>query len=712
MRRKFAIGLTLPFALISIPAAAQEATSQQETSVDGDATGGTEIIVTATKRAERVRDISGSVTAFDEAGLEAIGARSFSDYLTRTPGVVFNQTVPGNSAAIIRGVATTTGIAQAQGTTGYFINDVPLTDPFYSGGIPDIDTFDVDNVAVLRGPQGTLFGSSSMGGAINYKAASPSLYDIEAHVRGTVEKVRRGETGLGGNAMVNVPVILGLLAVRGVYGQRRIAGYIDNVGTGTTDSNRTTIDGGRFLATLEPLNGTSLNYLFLQQDQETQDAASTEPAVGDYAKRSLIPESFRYRTVVHNLRLDQELGFATLTATGTHHRKSFSGQQDYSGLAPALAPAAFLEPGTSRGETFEARLASPTGARFEYLVGIFNDFTRMSVINQLNAPAAEPIFGTPTLIDAEVKIRGRESAIFGEGTYRLTDQFKATLGGRLFRTRLSTETTQGGPLAGPTTTTTGEARESGFSPKASISWQPNGDMLVYALASKGFRFGGPNIARDPAFTIPSQFDSDSLWNYEIGARTSMMNGQLQLDGTLYWIDWNDIQVTQRSPSGFIFTANAGRARNRGFEASATYRPISALTLQGSVTYLDGELRRDFGSGSGLVPAGSQLPGASQWQVSDSITYAPAITRFSPTFAVSHRYVSSAPGELTPNPRRQGGYHLFDLRAGAKVSGVDVSIFVDNVGDRRGVSQASTGVRGPVEFIVKPRTVGLTMGYRL
>lgn len=102
-----------------------------------------DIVVTATKRAERVRDISGSVSAFDEKSLDALGAQSFSDYLTRTPGVVFNQAVPGNSAAIIRGVATTTQIAQAQGTTGYFIDDVPLTDPFYSAGIPDIDTFDV-----------------------------------------------------------------------------------------------------------------------------------------------------------------------------------------------------------------------------------------------------------------------------------------------------------------------------------------------------------------------------------------------------------------------------------------------------------------------------------------------------------------------------------------------------------------------------------------
>ncbi len=713
MKAVLGLGLAASASLFSTQASAQASAASPVAVEEADSTSdGGDIIVTATKRAERVRDISGSVSAFDEKALESIGARSYADYLTRTPGVVFNQTVPGNSAAIIRGVATTTGIAQAQGTTGYFINDVPLTDPFYSGGIPDIDTFDVDNVAVLRGPQGSLFGSSSMGGAINYQAARPDLNAFDAHVRAGIEEVRHGGTGLSGNAMLNVPVVRDVLAVRGVYGQRRIAGFVDNVGTGRRDTNRTSIGGGRILVTLAPAAGTTLNYLFLQQTQQTDDAGSTQPSVGRYAKSTRIAEPFRYRTTLHNLRLDQDVGFATLTATATRHLKRFSGQQDYSGLAPALAPAAFVEPGRSRGTTFEARLASPSGQRFEYLIGAFHDSTREQIVNQLNAPAAVPVFGTPTLIDALVRIRGKESAIFGEGTFRFTDTLKVTAGGRLFRTRLETTTTQGGPLSGPTTTTSGGSEQTGFSPKVSVTWQPDTDNLVYALASRGFRFGGPNIARDPAFAIPTQFNSDSLWNYEVGARTTQLDGRLQLDATLYWIDWNDIQVTQRSTSGFIYTANAGRARNRGFEASATFRPARALTVQGSLTYLDGELRRPFGSGAGLVPAGSALPGASRWQASDSITYAPINSHFAPTFALSHRYISSAPGELTPSPRRQGGYNIFDLRLGATIAGFGVSGFIENIGDTRGVSQAATGVRGPVEFLVRPRTIGITLDYRL
>jgi outer membrane receptor protein involved in Fe transport len=717
-RSTFRIALLIgTTALGSAPALAQQAPSSpsqdaQNAQDEQSQSGIPDIIVTATKRPESVRDISGSVSAFDESQLEALGANSLEDYLSRTPGVVFNAAVPGDSSAIIRGIATTTTIAQAQGTTGYFIDDVPLTDPFYSAGIPDIDTFDVDNVTILRGPQGPLFGSASLGGAINYQAARPDLDDIDMHFRGTIEDSRRGEMGFGAHAMVNLPIAPGRFAVRGVIEQRRDGGYVDNVGTGAINSNQTRITGGRLLATWQPAAGTTINYLFLDQTERTDDAGSAQRAVGDYAKDSLVAEPFRFRTNIHNLRLDQDLGFATLTATGTYHAKHFSSIQDYSGLVPALAPVSFDEGGRSRGSTFEVRLASPTGARFEYLIGAYHDATNERIVDALDAPAAVPIFGAARLLEAPVNIRGRESALFGEATWHFTDQFKATFGGRLFRTRLHTTTTQSGPFVGATVTTEGGSRETGFSPKASLTWQPDEDHLVYALVSKGFRFGGPNIAVDPTFAIPGQFNSDSLVNYEIGARSSFLDRRLQLDGTLFYVDWNDIQVTQTSPGGFTYTANAGKARSQGLEGNVRFMPTRALTLQAGVTYLDAELRRDFGSGAALVPKGSRLPGASRWQVSDSITYALRDSAAAPTLLLSHRYISAAPGELSPAPAKQGGYNLFDLRLSARFDRIGVAAFIENIGDVRGVSQAATGVRGPVEFLVRPRTIGLTLDYRL
>ncbi len=670
-----------------------------------------DIIVTATKRAERARRVSGSITAFSEAQLEALGADSLAGYITRTPGAVFNAAVPGDSTVVIRGISTTTSIAQAQGTTGYFINEVPMTDPFYSAGIPDIDTFDVDNVTVLRGPQGTLFGSASLGGAVNYQAAHPDLNSFDMHFRGGISDTAHGGMGFGGNAMLNVPIVDGTFAVRGVITRRRDAGYVDNIGTGHRNSNAVDTFGGRFLATWAPTSSTRINYLFLEQTDKTHDIGSTEPGLGNYEKNTLVPEPFKFRTTIHNLRADQDLGFATLTAIATRHLKRFSSTQDYSGLAPDLAPVSFLEGGTSRGTTFEIRLASPSGQRFEYLVGLYHDSTHERIVDVLDAPIAEPVLGTSKLIEAPVEISGREGALFGEGTYHFSDRLKATLGGRLFKTKLDTTTTQTGPLVGGTIVTEGGSRESGFSPKASLTWQPDRDHMVYALVSKGFRFGGPNIAVDPTFDIPRQFNSDSLINYEVGARTNLFDHRVQLDGTVFYVDWSDIQVTQTSPGGFTYTANAGKARSRGVEASFRYAPSSALQFQGGITYLDAELRRDFDSGGVTIPSGTSLPGSSHWQISDSVSYRIGSSQLHPTLALSHRYISRAPGELSPAPVHQGGYNLIDLRASADLGRFNVAAFVNNILDARGVSQGLTSVRGPIQFLVPPRTIGLTLDYR-
>lgn len=671
-----------------------------------------EIIVTATKRPESVREISASVSAYNESALEEIGAKSFADYLTRIPGVVFNESVPGNSAAIVRGISTTTGIAQAQGTTGYFINDIPLTDPFYSTGIPDIDSFDVQNITVLRGPQGTLFGSASMGGAINYQATAPELDRFAMHLRGDLEQNDADENGYGGNVMLNVPVVSGKFAIRGVFSTRKVGGFINNLGTGEQNSNETTMDGGRLLATWAPGDATSFNYMYLDQTTSTDDLGSTEPLLGKYEKNTLIPEPYEFHTELHNLRFDQQFDLGTLTATATHAEKDFESLQDFSGLIPFLAPVAFLEPGSSKGDTYELRFASASDQSFEYLVGAYYNQTDEHVINLLEAPAAAPVFGTSTLLDADVFVDGLEQALFGEGSWHFNEQWKATVGGRWFRTEIGVTTVQSGPLVGPTTTTFGESEESGFSPKVSITWQPSPEQMVYALASKGFRFGGPNFTTDPDYAIPADFNSDSLWNYELGTRLSYLENRLLVDATAYLIDWDDIQVTQSSPNGFTYTDNAGKARNMGLELSADYLVTPDFKLQAAATYLDGELKRDFVSSGGIVSAGTTLPGASDWQISDSLVYAPQSMKFSPEFVLTHRYISSAPSQLIPDSQEQGGYNLVDLRLGVQLGSVGVFFYVDNIGDTRGVSRANTGVRGPVEYLIQPRTMGITLDYRL
>jgi iron complex outermembrane recepter protein len=715
------------------------ALGQATQGVPNDANSLQEIVVTATKRSEAVRSISGSVTALTGHELEQLGAQSMEDYLTRSPGVVFNAATPGLSSVAIRGVSTTTGIDQGQGTTGYFINDVPLSDPYFSVAIPDIDTFDVDNVTVLRGPQGTLFGSASLGGAVNYQTSQPNLSEYQMHVQGTVEGTAQGGSGGSGKIMVNVPIINEVFALRGVYVYRTDPGYIRNIGTGEKDVNSTLIRGGRIEALWTPTATTKISYLFLQQSEDTPDLGYQEP---DYAgalkKNTVAPETNDYTTLIHNMRLDQELSFATLTVTAAYHEKTSYAVQDatqaLSSLLPGVSPITIITPATSRGTTYEARLASPADRRFEYLVGIMHDETRLNEDTLAEGPGAAqsieavfgPIFGAgigqasapgDVFLTAQIPVKAQESAAFGEATFHFNDQWKITLGGRAFETKVTNETTSSGFITLLTTgaltsDVSGSQKESGFLPKGSITWTPNKDLMTYFLVDQGFRFGGPNLSpSEPGFPIPPQFKSDSLINYELGVRSSFLDQHLLLDGTVFHIDWSDIQLRLQTDLGLNYAANAGKATISGFEGSATWLITQGFTLSSSLTYLDAKLASPFepGGGQPTVPSGSTLPGASKWQVANTLSYNWFNAPFKPSLVLADRYISEAPG-IFLSGLPQGDYNLLDARVSLHVKEVGITAFVNNMTDRRGITNAND--LPPVqEFLVRPRTVGLTLDYR-
>ena len=703
-----------------------------------------EIVVSATKLQEPARSIAGSVSAITGAQLDEVGAQSFADYLTRTPGVIFNAAVPGESSATIRGVSSTTTITQGQGTTGYFLNDVPLTDPNFTVSIPDIDTFDVNNVAVLRGPQGTLFGSASLGGAINYEAALPDPTAFHFRLQGTVAGTNSGAGSQSGKAMVNIPLLTDLLAVRAVFVYRSDGGYINNIGTGANNSNGTLIRGGRAEIQWTPTENTKVNYLYLKQTEDTADNGVEEPGIaGALAKKTVIPEPDNFGTTINSIRLDQGLGFATLTAMATYHQKSQLVVDDATAafgplFGNLLSPITALQSADSNGTTFEVRLASTPGGRFDYLIGAMHDLTRESLITTVGAPGAEqfatavydPVFGAgfgqrsvPNDIfdTSTLGAKGEEEALFGEGTFHFNDQWKATLGGRLFDTKLTGTTSSSGLLEYLSTSPSVldfsyDSSESahGFTPKASVTWTPSADVMVYALASKGFRFGGPNLIPPSATTsFPLNYAPDTLWNYELGTRTTWFDRRLQWDSTVFYIDWSNIQVRLATPGGLDYGTNAGKATNYGLENSAIWQPISSLSLQGNLTYLHATLSEPFQSGTTFEPAGTVLPGASKWNFSSSVRYDLPGLPLQPAIVLSDRFISVAPaGFGFAEPNTQGNYNLLDGRLVTHVRSAEVTLFANNIADRRGVSNGTYVAGVPFEqYIVRPRTIGLTVDYR-
>ncbi|QUD89579.1 TonB-dependent receptor domain-containing protein [Phenylobacterium montanum] len=701
-----------------------------------------EIVVTANKRPELLRSISASISAVTAGELETLGAESFSDYLNRVPGVSFNAGAEGYSTATIRGVSTTTENDQGQGTTGYFINDVPLTDPYFSAGTPDIDAFDVDNVTVLRGPQGTLYGSGSLGGVINYQTMKPDLRRYDVHVQSTFEGTQHGSGGGSGKVMVNLPLVEDVLAVRGVFVYRQEPGFIANIGTGQRNVNNTLTRGGRLEATWRPNARTTVNYLYLLQTQDTPDQGYQEPDIaGPYKKNTPTAEPANFTTEIHNIRVDEDLSFATLTLSAAYHRKKELFSQDLtSDIAPifngVLSPVPSPSYAGSDGSTFEVRLTSKPGSRIDYLVGLYHDDTRERNFEALDAPNAaaniDSLYGSVygSTIGQQITsgdqfendgfiFHGQESALFGEASYHLNDEWKFTFGGRLYDEKSTNRNINQGlfeliasdPANIVTESETSVSSEySGFTPKGSITWTPSNSFMAYGLVSEGFRFGGGNPTAFGA-NIPLKFRPDSLMNYEFGSRLTLLNRTLLIDTTLFYINWSNIQVRLDTSTGLGYAANAGRATNYGVEEAVTWRPVRGFALQSNLTYLDATLETPLELPSGLAPKGATLPGASKWTISNTLSYRWEDAPLRPALVLSERYVSRAPGIFGQPGTQQGEYNLVDIRASARVRGIEVTAFVENIGDSHGVATAFN--YGQLsQYLVRPRTFGLTFDYKL
>ena len=701
---------------------------------DTDAAALDTVIVTATKRPEEARNVAGSVSAVSGAQLEQIGAQSMSDYITRLPGVVFNDYQPGNSPVVIRGLSTTTYQEQGQTVTGYYINEVSLSEPGFSLTIPDVDTFDVNHVEVLRGPQGSLFGSSSLGGLIDYVVETAKTDKYDAAVETTVDSTKNtGTAGYAGKAMVNIPVVEDKFAIRAVGSYRSEPGYIDNIASGVKGANDVSVKGGRVSLTYTPSDKTTLSWLSMVQHIRTDDGAYLTP--GTLTRSTVLPESLGTKLELHTARLDQTLPFASLTVIGAYAKKEKDALFDDTVYFPGfLGGTTFPSPevGDSNSKNIEVRLASPQGERFDWLVGAMYYKSEKNILDTISTDGAAAYidahpgdFGGANqgqvLAPNDVFYRyataldGNERALFGEASLHFGPAWTLTAGGRVFRTASDAHLVQSpGTLAVPFDVNQSNS-ESGFAPKASLAYRPNESFNFYGLVSKGFRFGGPNpVAPSPLYNTPLTYDTDSVVNYEIGARTTWFDRRFELDATIFHIDWSDIQVRLFRPDGFAYVVNAGGANNDGAELSMIWRATRSFDLQSTATYLRAELSQDLlqcqGCGTAPIAEGSTLPGASKWSIANTASF-----RFAgplqPRFVVTHRFISEAPVAFN-SVTKQGGFSLFNVRAGLTFGRVDAALFVNNVADKRGVLAGPFADSVPAVTIARPRTYGVTLDWKL
>ncbi|MEO8723944.1 MAG: TonB-dependent receptor [Sphingobium sp.] len=604
--------------------------------VDGTA----EIIVSARRRDEILTNVPASVTAYSSDFIKKQNIQSFADYATRIPNLTFQYGqgsdfsaagFSGGRVTIIRGVA-------GANTTAYYINDTPIP-----ASVSPL-TLGLERIEILKGPQGTLFGASSMGGNLRFITRKPSLSDNSYIAQGQAGATRRGKgADLAGSAYADIVLVPDQLGINASVEARRDSGFISRTfpdGSGNlvskdgqgenktlagsinirmrfSDSLEATVSG---MGQISNMHGLPAAYVPLPAYKPVSYTLDRSRDVQEYSK-----DQWGLASFVLNYSGD---GFGIVSSTSYFSRhvnekedgtegqnSSIEAPAELGGFGVDLGEATFynIDKAHERRFTQETRLTFDDGAilpGISGVVGVFYQKQTMSVETpRISVPelAALPgIFGTDYVIALKKITHERNIAAFGEIYAKLTPKLTLTLGARAYDIKQGVDPwfsygiyspPEGSPRPAAHNT------QSGVVPKAVLSYEIGDRGNVYASASKGFRVGGTQripdfCANDLAGLGLTQADvatykPDTVWSYEVGAKSRLASGRMSASVAAFQIDWAGIQQTVLMPvCGFAFQSNAGKARIRGGEFELSGRPFAGvpLNIQLGFGYADAILR--------------------------------------------------------------------------------------------------------------------------
>ena len=766
--------LALAGLLAASVAGAQEATPSPSPAPADDASKPVgfreEVVVTAQKRTEAIAEIPASVTVVPEQLLEQQHVDDFKDLLPLVPGLSLTETRPGSTRVTLRGI-NTGGVAS---TIGIYFDDVPfgsstgLANGSISAG--DFDTFDVARVEVLRGPQGTLYGASSLGGVLKFVPNRPRNDRFEARLLGSAETVDNGDPGYSVTGMANVP--LGAkAAVRASGFYRSDSGFIDSIGNNPVPSLATpgvnvisgtrvanglnALDrfGGRLAVLVEPSKRFSVTVGAQIQDIDTDassvvdaDPRSLEPLNPTPVQSSYQKEFNDTKYRVYNGTIDGDLGPARLqsvTSYGTFETDfqsdlaiatNLTGGPPLSALVTQLfgnartRPLSAVLPQTTSTDKFtqELRLVSAKSKAFDWLVGGYytnEDSAIKQKITAVEAGTDDVATGIPILADVALDSTYEEIAGFANATWHATPRFDLALGGRLSHNKQVASQRSDGPLAGgPAQFDDVKSSESPFTFSFAPRFEIGKSASIYGRVATGFRPGGPNVLPPAApASVPRTYDSDRLTSYEVGLKAGGRPAdKFSLDLAGYYLDWEDIQLFL-IVNNFGINGNGGTASSKGFEIAASAFPTSGLTLSVNAAYTDAKLTQDTSASVGGKD-GDPLPYVPDWSFGLNADYEWTVKSRTRTYVggslgyTGERPVAFNNRAADGSIRRADSYVSLNLRAGAYHGRWSVELYGKNLTNDLGVT--SIGTAGPLPngalglSLTRPRTIGLSVGTRL
>ncbi|MDZ3832173.1 MAG: TonB-dependent receptor [Sphingopyxis sp.] len=779
-RNMLLAGLSTLALAVTTSAAAQEAATEEDDNI---------IIVTATKRDANLQDIPFSINAQTAEDIQKSGAVTLEDLSRNVAGLSVQNLGPGQSQVSVRGVSAGQVVRDQPGVkeqVGVYLDESVISLSLFT---PDIDLYDLNRVETLRGPQGTLFGSGSVGGTIRYITNQPRIGVTEGSVEANLNLVDGDDVGGHLKGAINLPLGASA-ALRAVGYYTRYGGFINAIGpAGKEDVNSGERYGGRVAITFEPSDTISITPRIVYQKVKANgfnrqefynlyanSFTTTRPAVtfDEREQYLLLREAFEDETLIGDLNINIDLDGIAVTSVTSYTNRDILVSRDASALtgsvsvdlgfpdAGVLLPSNLLDTTDLKSFTQEIRLASDYDGAFQWVFGGFYSSTDRVYRQRLPTPGYDAVTdatlgaGTSAAVangfpgdspyNADLPYKIKQLAVFGEGTYSLSDAFDVTLGGRYYDFIETRRFVTGGLFANGDNRRD-KTRSSGFSPRLLLSYDVTDNVTVNAQASKGFRLGGVNDPLNLPLCSPTDaalfgsfqdYNDETLWNYELGVKSQGRGFTFNAAG--FYNDIKNLQVTLDAgtcSSRIVF--NVPKAHSMGVEFELGLSPVDGLDLNLSGSFIEAEfdstLPPPLTTATG-IREGNRLPSVPKFQLSASGSYEwPVGDRASMYVAASVQHVGTRytqPADQENNPRtfvhnlpfgdapanasttvdlKLPDYQLVNLSAGIDFdNGLSLIAYVNNVFDENALLSfdRERGGRARLGFSVgQPRTYGIT-----
>lgn len=713
-----------------------------------------EIMVTATKRLQDLQNTSLSISVLGSEEIKRKTLVNMTDYLRTTPGINQIDQGAGQNAIVIRGV-TADPINESFSTgptVGIYLGETPITG-YALGNSADIKLIDMERVEVIRGPQGTLYGSSSLSGTVRNIPVAPNLQDFEFSIEGGYASIKgSNDNNFTSNGIINLPIIQDRLAIRAVLYQFDNAGYIDNIAgddpeisaisaafgvselaVNQKDIGGSEYNGGRITTLWEPSDRLKLSYTYVSQDVTQDERPFVQTQFGRYqqSRRQFgatvgNDKALEVKVDINNLVIGYDLGWAELISASSWIDQSFTRKWDIASFLPGNIPGPQISETNAEVFIQEVRLASISDKGTQYTLGIYYEDSEQPT-NQdtfYGGDIAFNPFGNETLLqDVFLDNQVKQKAIFGEFYYSVTDKITATLGARFFDyNRTLVQNTGGALFGGIETMNSVQNNEDGSIFKVGLDYQASDNTLIYGQWSEGFRLGKPVAQLPPSCdadsdgfydgtnisTSTDSVDSDNLESIELGVKTDLLQGRLTINSSIYRNKWKNIPITIRAECLAGIDVNAAEATTQGFEIESTLDINSNLSIKLGTSYTDSELSKNTEFGA----KGERLPGSPKYNTTLGVNYNFFMMGTDAYIEGDYSYVGGFYNSLDEEGIEAGKYHQLNISAGLIFENLSLQLFGKNLTDSDEFIWIDNVFPDNRAHRLLPRTFGFSIGYSL